>query len=62
MLKNRHLGSQSNKQIGDEGAKLLADSLTKGAMHNLKKLHLEGNKITDKGEDALVNVLKNEKL
>ena len=29
-------------------------------MPNLKKLHLEGNKITDEGEDALVNVLKNE--
>jgi hypothetical protein len=29
-------------------------------MPNLKKLHLEGNKITDKGEDALLNALKNE--
>jgi len=50
----------SNNQIGDEGAKLLADSLSKGEMPNLKKLHLEGNQLTDKGEDALINVLKNE--
>ena len=50
----------ANNKIRDEGAKLLADSLSNGEMPNLKKLHLEGNKITDKGEDALVNVLKNE--
>ena len=50
----------TNNQIADDGAKVIADSLTKGEMPNLKKLHLEGNKITDKGEDALVNVLKNE--
>ena len=50
----------SNNQIGDEGAKLFSGSLSKGEMPNLKKLHLEGNKITDKGEDALVNALKNE--
>jgi Leucine-rich repeat (LRR) protein len=39
----------ANNKIRDEGAKLLADSLSKGQMPNLKKLHLEGNKITDKG-------------
>lgn len=50
----------ANNQIRDDGAKLLADSLTKGEMPNLKKLHLEGNNITDKGQDALINTLKNE--
>ena len=50
----------SNNQIGDDGAKLLADSLVKGKFPYLKTLRLEGNKITDEGQDALVNVLKNE--
>jgi len=50
----------ANNQIRDDGAKLLATSLSNGNMPNLKKLHLEGNKITDKGEDALINTLKNE--
>ena len=56
-IHNLNLG---NNQIGDDGAKLLADSLVKGEMPNLKKLQLEGNNITDEGEDALVNALKNE--
>ena len=46
--------------INDSVAKLLADSLSKGEMPNLKKLHLEGNKITGEGEDALINALKND--
>ena len=46
--------------INDSVAKLLANSLAKGEMPNLKKLHLEGNKITDEGQDALINALKNE--
>ena len=50
----------SNNQIGDDGAKLLADSLLNGKFPHLKTLRLEGNKITDEGQDALVNVLKNE--
>ena len=50
----------SNNQIDDNGVKVLADSISKGKLPNLKKLHLEGNKITNEGEDALVNVLKNE--
>lgn len=50
----------SNNQIGDDGAKILANSLSKGEMPNLKKLHLEGNNITDEGQDALINALKNE--
>lgn len=43
----------ANNKIRDEGAKLLADSLAKGKKPNLKKLHLEGNKITDKGVSYL---------
>ena len=39
----------SNNQIGDDGAKLLATSLSKGEMPNLKKLQLEGNNITKEG-------------
>ena len=50
----------SGLNINDNVAKLLADSLAKGEMPNLKKLRLEGNKITDKGEDALINALKND--
>lgn len=50
----------SNKQIDDNGAKVLANSLSNGKLPNLKKLHLEGNKITDEGQDALINALKNE--
>ena len=50
----------ANNQIRDDGAKLLAVSLSKGEIPNLKKLHLEGNKITDEGQDALINALKNE--
>ena len=50
----------SNNQIGDDGAKVIADSLVKGKFPHLKTLRLEGNKITDKGEDALVNALKND--
>jgi Leucine-rich repeat (LRR) protein len=57
-LKNISNLNLTNNQIGDEGAKLLADSLAKGEMPNLKKLHLEGNKITDKGETALIKTMK----
>ncbi|MCC8461299.1 MAG: tetratricopeptide repeat protein [Candidatus Megaira endosymbiont of Carteria cerasiformis] len=39
----------SNKQIDDKGAKLLADSLSKGEMPKLKVLRLEDNKITKEG-------------
>lgn len=50
----------SNKQIDDNGAKVIANSLSNGKLPNLKKLHLEGNNITDEGQDALINALKNE--
>jgi tetratricopeptide (TPR) repeat protein len=39
----------SNNQIDDNAAKVLANSLSKGQMPNLKKLQLEGNKITKEG-------------
>jgi len=48
----------SGLNINDSVAKLLADSLSKGEMPNLKKLHLEGNKITDDGHGFLLDTLK----
>ncbi len=48
----------SNNQIGDDGVKLLADSLAKGEMPKLKVLHLHGNKITDEGQGFLIDSLK----
>ena len=48
----------ANNQIRDDGAKLLAVSLSKGEMPNLKKLHLEGNKITDEGHGFLSKALE----
>ena len=47
----------SNNQIGDDGAKLLADSLVTGKFPHLKKLHLEGNKITTTGTGYLSKAL-----
>lgn len=47
----------ANNQIRDDGAKLLANSLAKGEMPNLKKLHLDGNKITDTGTGYLSKAL-----
>jgi len=52
----------SNNQIGDDVAKLLADSLSKGEMPNLKKLHLEGNKITSEGVSYYLDNLKKDQL
>jgi len=48
----------SNNQIGDDGAKLLADSLVKGKFPHLKTLHLEGNKITDEGDNFIIKAIK----
>ena len=48
----------SNNQIGDDGAKLLADSLLNGKFPHLKTLRLEGNKITDEGHGFLLDTLK----
>lgn len=52
----------SNNQIDDKGAKLLADSLSKGKLPNLKKLHLEGNQLTDKGVSYYLDNLKKDQL
>ncbi len=52
----------SNNQIRDDGAKILANSLSKGQMPNLKKLHLEGNKITDEGVSYYLDNLKKDQL
>ena len=48
----------SNNQIDDNGAKLLASSLSNGRFPHLKTLRLEGNKITDEGQGFLINSLK----
>lgn len=48
----------ANNQIRDDGVKLLANSLAKGEMPNLKKLHLDGNKITDEGHGFLSKALE----
>jgi hypothetical protein len=57
-LKNISNLNLSNNQIGDEGAKLLADSLAKGQMPKLKVLHLHGNKITDEGTKLFIKALE----
>ena len=49
----------SNNQIGDDGAKVIADSLVKGKFPHLKTLRLEGNKITDEGDNFIINAIKN---
>ena len=48
----------ANNQIRDDGAKLLATSLSNGNMPNLKKLQLEGNKITTTGTGFLSKALE----
>lgn len=48
----------SNNQIGDDGAKLLADSFLNGRFPHLKTLRLEGNKITDEGHGFLSKALE----
>lgn len=49
----------ADNNITDTGARYLAYSLTTGN-YNSKTLHLHGNKITDEGQDDLINALKNE--
>jgi len=48
----------SNNQIDDNGAKVLANSLSNGRFPRLKTLRLEGNKITDEGQGFLIDSLK----
>ena len=47
----------SNNQIGDDGAKVIADSLVKGKFPHLKTLRLEDNKITTTGTGYLSKAL-----
>jgi len=41
-----------------KGLSYLPTPLAKGEMPNLKKLHLEGNQITDEGQGFLIDSLK----
>jgi Ran GTPase-activating protein (RanGAP) involved in mRNA processing and transport len=55
-IHNLNLG---NNQIGNDGVKVIADSLVKGKFPHLKTLRLEGNKITDEGDNFIINAIKN---
>jgi hypothetical protein len=48
----------SNNQIGDDGAKYMADSLEMGRFPHLKSLDVSGNNITAAGEGCFVNSLE----
>lgn len=47
----------SNNQIGDEGAKLIADGLANGVLPITKMINLSGNKITDTGKGFIANAI-----
>lgn len=48
----------SNNQIGDEGAKLIADGLANGVFPITKKINLSGNNITSNGESFIVKAMQ----
>jgi len=48
----------SNNQIGDAGAKAIADALANGVLPITKYVNLSGNNITKEGDNKLVQVLK----
>lgn len=48
----------SNNNIGDDGAKCIADGLAKGFFPLTKQINLSGNKITETGEAYLINAVK----
>lgn len=48
----------SNNQIGDEGAKLIADGLANGVLPITKKINLSGNNITEEGESFIVKAMQ----
>lgn len=48
----------SNNQIGDAGAKVVADGLANGVFPITKQINLSGNKITDKGTVTIAEALK----
>ena len=49
-----------NNNIGDRGAKTLADALTSGELQSTKEIDLHGNSITKTGEGAIVKALKSD--
>lgn len=48
----------SNNQIGDAGAKVVADGLANGVFPITKQINLSGNNITKEGDTKLVQALK----
>ena len=48
----------SNNNIGDYGAKVVADGLANGVFPITKQVNLSGNKITETGEAYLINAVK----
>lgn len=48
----------SNNQIGDEGAKLIADGLANGVFPITKMINLSGNKITDTGKGFIASAIQ----
>jgi hypothetical protein len=48
----------SNNNIGDDGAKCIADGLAKGFFPITKRIDLSGNEITKEGDNKLVQALK----
>ena len=49
----------SNNQIGDQGAKVIADGLANGVFPITKHINLSGNKITEGGEAQIIKGMKN---
>jgi len=47
----------SNNQIGDAGAKVVADGLANGVLPITKYVNLSGNKITDTGKGFIANMM-----
>ena len=48
----------SNNNVGDDGAKCIADGLAKGFFPLTKKINLSGNKITSNGESFIVKAIQ----
>lgn len=49
----------SNNNIGDAGAKIVADGLANGVFPITKQINLSGNKITDTGKGFIANMMHN---
>ena len=52
----------SNNQIGDKGAKLIADGLANGVLPITKMINLSGNKISKEGHKSLMTALDSPKV